>query len=89
MLYNCKTKIMLWETFAFFYYRRSVCLDFFVLKGECATLKMPGSGFFQLSFRKGKKTLCIPELLVSNQARGPAELKHINKRRKRNQQGFP
>ncbi len=28
-------------------------------------------------------------LLVSNQAREPAELKHINKRRKRNQQGFP
>lgn len=27
--------------------------------------------------------------MVSNQARRPAELKHINKRRKRNQQGFP
>ncbi|KAI8836102.1 hypothetical protein BJ741DRAFT_198895 [Chytriomyces cf. hyalinus JEL632] len=31
----------------------------------------------------------LPEHLVSNQARKPAELKHINKRRKRNQQGFP
>ena len=82
MLYDCKTKIMLWETFAFFYYRRSACLVF-VLKGECATLKMPGSVLFLL------KGTCIPELLVSNQARGPAELKHINKRRKRNQQGFP
>lgn len=27
--------------------------------------------------------------LTSNQVGGPAELKHINKRRKRNQQGLP
>lgn len=34
-------------------------------------------------------TLCSNIFMAPNQARLPAELKHINKRRKRNQQGLP
>jgi hypothetical protein len=43
------------------------------------------------SVRPGSEGLCtLPSLTTtSDRARLPAELKHINKRRKRNQQGFP
>ncbi|AEO67851.1 uncharacterized protein THITE_2052012, partial [Thermothielavioides terrestris NRRL 8126] len=35
------------------------------------------------------KRKATPQRLTSDQVGGPAELKHINKRRKRNQQGLP
>jgi len=46
----------------------------------------------QINFEKGAISPVssgVGKLLTSNQARLPAEFKHINKRRKRNQLGYP
>lgn len=45
-----------------------------------------GGFFFQTRSRRTQK---LKNLSTSDQARRPAEFKHINKRRKRNQPGFP
>ncbi|KFM67446.1 hypothetical protein X975_15658, partial [Stegodyphus mimosarum] len=47
------------------------------------------SRYFGLHNGKAAYEIKTNILLTSDQTRRPAEFKHINKRRKRNQQGFP
>ena len=62
---------------------------------HCSTTKMQVSGKdrnqgpLSPNMRRQTSPVCNTATLVSNQTRRPAELKHISKRRKRNQPGFP
>ena len=54
--------------------------------GTAGSTTLPPNRGREAEHRKAKN---FSKLSTSDQARRPAEFKHINKRRKRNQQGFP